>query len=247
MKDGALEMYVNHPEVAVGATSEVDIGLRLGGSSAVASDSHVLIKVRPQIAPIRVSFWSAAEVRVGAVVFAGSLNFPDAYLCVSDTERLTRLTRRIPSAGMHFVSVSVDDPGRASRIFVTLRGDELDSGTNAPTFSFGSAVPVGPTALTSSGLLECVLSEYDSPRDRLAEAVRIVSGEVNKEEIQFLYNIRKIVEWLRWISPRVSFEVSSEAGDLLKRELDQLTDRADPSAAAGLADRVLRRLSSDCG
>ena len=240
MKDGELEMYVNHADIAIGATSEVDIRLQLGRAAAVASESHVLVKVRAQIAPISVSFWSSAEVRVGTLVHAGVLSFPDAYVCVTDVEGLTRLTRRIASPGDHFVSVYVDDPGRASRIFVRFGDDDLSNSIATPNYTFGSAVPTGSAAHTSSGALEWVLSEYDAPRERLAEAIRILSEAAYSSDVQFAYDIKKIVEWLRWLGPRVSFEASSTAGTMLKHEVEQLVGKVERDVIVELTDRIMR-------
>jgi hypothetical protein len=241
MKDGAVEIYLNHPVVIVGATSNVDTSLTLGDLVVVASRSHILISTRAQIAPVTVSFWSSVAVRVGKVVYDGPLEFPDSYVCVADVEGSVRYTKRIGGSGVHHVLVSVDDPGAASRIHVVFDGVWIEGHLSEASTGLlaGSVAPTGPEALEPPDELEFVLAEHDAPQWRLAAAIRLISLRPREKSTLFLYDIRTLTEWLRWLGPSVSLARAQSCARLVRERLEIVGGPVSSSLSAEIAAQVL--------
>lgn len=236
MRDGALELYLEHPELMLGATSEPDV-LVLGGAPAVSSDSHVLIRVRAQIAPVQVSFWSSVEIRVGVVVADVMLNFGEAYFAVFDVDGLVHYRKRIGAPGRHRVRISVDDPEAASRIYVMVGDATGMKGECAP-----SGAALGSFTSPGGSDLEFLLAEFDRPAIRLAEAIKRIASRSPRIEALLIYDVRKVVEWLRWLRPTVSLSMAQEVGRLIGRGLAGAEAATSGDQARRIADEALAML-----
>jgi hypothetical protein len=160
----------------VGSTARPE--LDWGDGPAGADERHVAIKTRGQVAHTRVSFWSGSMPMLGELVFDGDLDLQDHTICVSDIERLRRWTQRIGRTGPQRVIVRVDDPGRASRVYVG-----LDISTDAEVrplpadgrpvlFNILTSEQDGMELLTEGGL---ALDGHDSPHTRLTTAIGMLS------------------------------------------------------------------------
>jgi hypothetical protein len=243
LRDGAVEIYLDHPELTIGAQSGPS-ELRLANSPAAVSESHILLRARAQIAPVKVTFWSSVNVVAGTRVADATLEFPEPYICVADVDGTVRYAKRIDGVGRHRVRVNVDDPAAASRIHVIV--GEFAGATDAYRSGdsiIGSISPPLDAAESPAVELEFVLSEHDSPRQRLADAIRCVSARTPRSRALFIYDIRKIVEWLRWLSPSITLETAQSQGrviaDRLATEDGPISAEASARLAREIADALL--------
>ena len=177
MLTGAVEVVANHSIVLIGSTARPEVEW---GDGPVGADArHVAVVTRGQAAATRVSIWEESMPLVGHQVFDGQLDLDDYTLFVGDIERSRRWTQRIGHTGVQRVIVRVDDPGRASRVDVGLGiGADaavraLPSGGGPVLFEALTSEKDGMSASNARGL---VLDGHDSPRDRLAAAVTLLSG-----------------------------------------------------------------------
>jgi hypothetical protein len=213
---GAIEVYANHSVIIIGSTDWPV--LDWGDGPAGADGEHVAVRTRGQVAHVRVSFWSRTMPLVGTTVFDGDLDLNDYTICVGDIERLRRWTQRINQTGVQRVLVVVDDPGNASRVHVG-----LDLGADAMALPVpADTEPTLFTVLTSEpGALHpanergLVLDGHDSPRARLATAITLLSEPDPSRPWLERYEIGLIVEWLRWLGIRTSFDEAVERGGRL--------------------------------
>ncbi len=120
MQIAGVEVYVNHPVLHLGATDWVPTSLDLGDADAASCDTHVAVRVRPQLDLIRVRVFRNSDDPAGAdprftTVFDGQLLLPDGRLAVGDVEGLTRFVRLVGDRGAWNVRVAVDNPGWEAR------------------------------------------------------------------------------------------------------------------------------------
>jgi hypothetical protein len=242
MKIGSVDIYANHPIVVVGSSRQVDDPLPLNGAAAVASGAHVSVATRGQVALVRVSLWKEAGPRIGHIVFDDDIAFPDSTVAVFDVEGLSRFTATIGLSGHHRVTISVDDPGFASRIDVIFdAGPNTQALTAVPEFPlFDVSLPAG-RGLGTSNELALILSGHDSPMSRLAAAMKLIGeSRASRPAIRLAW-IRKVAEWIRWLNPRQSHAESRLLGDVIGERLLQDAPCSMDTVAVELASEILRR------
>jgi hypothetical protein len=87
MKAGTLDVFLSHPCLELASRELADAEL-FGDAPAMASSSHVVVKVRSQIRLVRVDFWwSGVLPKVGTIVHRGHLDLPNGRLYVRDVDR----------------------------------------------------------------------------------------------------------------------------------------------------------------
>ena len=242
---GAAQLLLNYPTIFIGSAGlpaeELD---RADPSAAVvSSDEHVMLRARQQVAPVSVTIWNGIWAGSGSVVFDGDLSLGDASIAVFDLDRLASYTRVIGSAGVHRVCIAVDDPGVVSRIHVA-----VDPGRNTcvigavagyelPAVSGVSGASIAPA--TELGL---ILAGYDRPMARLVCALKLIffasPSEVSRRDAINFSRVQNVVEWLRWLSPRLSLHFCNELGALIRTRLTEDFSDGFDSAAIILAQEI---------
>ncbi|GAA1501798.1 hypothetical protein GCM10009827_012260 [Dactylosporangium maewongense] len=242
MLDGAIEAYLSHPELMIGVHPEPETLKLESGAAAVASSTQILLRVRAQIAPVRVAFWSQVGIKAGTLVVDAVLEFPTTFVHVFDTDKTVFYSRRIGGPGRHRVCVFVDDPGAASRVHLA-----IDASPRVGTS--GAAAGIGSVRLSdgddAGSELEFWLAEYDRPLQRLSRAIACVARRAAVDRGLFTYDIRQLVEWVRWLTPSLSLEEAQAMGILLR---DGIRDFEKPVTAFqidALAGNVMDRISAD--
>ncbi|MCM1951045.1 hypothetical protein NC315_37655 [Streptomyces sp. G2] len=130
MQIAGLELYVNHPVMALGASEWIPTSLELRGEPASACDTHVLVRVQAQTTLVKVRiFLDDVEPRRRdqtdegfTTVFDGPLLLADGRFVVGDLMAQSRFTTALlglPSKRL--VNVAVDDPhGLACAVDITI-------------------------------------------------------------------------------------------------------------------------------
>lgn len=219
MLTGAVEVVANHPIVLIGSTGWPEVEW---GDGPVGADArHVAVLTRGQVAATKVSIWEETMPLVGHQVFDGELDLDDYTIFVGDIERLRRWTQRIGRTGVQRVIVRVDDPGRASRVNVGLGIDAdavvqaLPSRGEPLLFEALTSARDGMSVPNARGL---VLDAHDSPHERLAAAVTLLSPPDPARPWLEGYEVEGIVEWLRWLGADLRRDRAEAAGaEILRR------------------------------
>jgi len=242
MKIGSADVYSNHPIIVIGSSGHVDDHLAIDGAAAVASDAHIMVATRGQAALVRLSLWKEVGPRVGQVVFDNGITLADNAVAVFDVEGLSRFTVDIGVGGHHRVMILVDDPGLASRIDVIFdAGPDTRALTAAHGFPlFDVSLPAGG-GLGTSDELALILSGQDSPKSRLAAAIKLIGESPSSRPAIRLFWIRMVVEWIRWLSPRQSHAESRALGVIIEEKLPEGVSHVMDSLAVELASEILRR------
>jgi hypothetical protein len=221
-KDASFELYLNRGLLFVGSTDEPSGRLLPAGvgerKAATSSDGHVMVRVRSQIALVRVEIWHRRSPVVGDVVFEGDLNLPDGVLTVSEFDGINSARTKVGAGGAHRITVRVDDGGEASRVVVVRDCAESRTPlTSVPGHELPSVTVDGDEVLTPTAELALLLSTHDLPLARLAGAIKIllVGGGPSG------YAVRMIVEWLRWIHPARRASDCRSLGEQLSADLLQ--------------------------
>ncbi|MEU5386636.1 hypothetical protein [Kitasatospora cineracea] len=130
MQIAGLDLYVNHPIIALGSSEWIPASLELGGRAAAACETHLLVRVQPQTALVRVRIFLAEAENVDgpaigfATVFDGPLLLPDGRLAIGDVMGQSRFTTSLLGPGTRRVRVDVDDAvGHARALDVTVARD----------------------------------------------------------------------------------------------------------------------------
>ncbi|MGW4216572.1 hypothetical protein ACWEJZ_06040 [Streptomyces bacillaris] len=124
-----MDLYVNHPVMALGSPDRISTDLKLAGAPAASNDTHVLVRVQPQTALIRVRLFQDHGESIAAdpsftTVFDGSLYLADRRFVIGDVMGESRLIN-IGGPQRWRVRAAVDDPkGRARAADVVLGAEE---------------------------------------------------------------------------------------------------------------------------
>ncbi|MEE1751147.1 hypothetical protein [Streptomyces sp. SP18CS02] len=116
MQAAGVEVYVNHPVLALGSTEWLPV-LELGEEAAVACDTHVVVRVKAQIQLVKVRlFVEPLDEGTGpnpsfTTVFEGLLALADGRLVIGDVMGETRFVKLIGESGRRWVRVAVNEPG----------------------------------------------------------------------------------------------------------------------------------------
>ncbi|MFJ6769909.1 hypothetical protein ACIQOV_02815 [Kitasatospora sp. NPDC091257] len=125
-----LDLYVNHPVIALGSSEWIPASLELGGRAAAACETHLVVRVQPQTSLVRVRIFHADPESVAGpglgftTVFSGPLLLPDGRLVVGDIMGQSRFTTSLLGPGLHRARVDVDDAvGHAHVVDITVARD----------------------------------------------------------------------------------------------------------------------------
>lgn len=112
----------NHAVLHLGATDRVPLSLVLAGAPVASCDTHVVLRVRPQVGLIKVRFFVQPESGGPdgtdpsfITIFDGPLNLPDGRIAIGDVEQLSRFVYLVGDRGEFKVRVAVDSPGSDAR------------------------------------------------------------------------------------------------------------------------------------
>ncbi|MFJ1744097.1 hypothetical protein ACIOG4_36215 [Streptomyces microflavus] len=118
MQIAGVDLYVNHPLLALGSTEWIPTTLALDGAPAAACETHVLVRVQAQVVLVKVRIfkdYDPVDVRGGdreplTAVFDGHLLLSDGRLVVGDVVGESRFTTSLlGKPGRRRVRVLVDD------------------------------------------------------------------------------------------------------------------------------------------
>ncbi|MFJ9530436.1 hypothetical protein [Streptomyces cyaneofuscatus] len=124
MQIAGVDLYVNHPVLALGSTEWIPSTLALGDAPAAGCGTHVIVRVQAQTALIRVRLFTDHGDRgdhEGArdpvtTVFDGDLLLNDGRLVIGDVVGESRFTTSLlGTPGRRRVQVLVDVPQGQSR------------------------------------------------------------------------------------------------------------------------------------
>ncbi|MFD6331732.1 hypothetical protein ACFWGI_19460 [Streptomyces niveus] len=119
MQIAGVDLYVNHPVMALGSTEWIPTTLALDGAPAAACDTHVIVRVRAQVVLVKVRVFMdhggaddhGTEGEPLTTVFDGHVLLSDGRLVVGDVVGESRFTTSLlGKPGRRRVRISVDDP-----------------------------------------------------------------------------------------------------------------------------------------
>ncbi|MFE4175689.1 hypothetical protein ACFRR7_27220 [Streptomyces sp. NPDC056909] len=119
MQIAGIDLYVNHPVMAVGSTEWIPTTLALNNEPAAACDTHLIVRVQAQTVLVKVriskdhgeSDGQGRDPEGLTTVFDGHLLLSDGRLVVGDVVGESRFTTSLlGKPGRRRVRVSVDDP-----------------------------------------------------------------------------------------------------------------------------------------
>ncbi|PVC80683.1 hypothetical protein DBP19_35690 [Streptomyces sp. CS090A] len=119
MQIAGVDLYVNHPVMALGSSEWIPTTLALDGAAAAACDTHVIVRVQAQVVLVKVRVFNdhgdADDYGTGreplTAVFDGHLLLSDGRLVVGDVVGESRFTTSLlGKPGRRRIRVSVDDP-----------------------------------------------------------------------------------------------------------------------------------------
>jgi hypothetical protein len=187
----------------MGASADYDLELLNSSSPIEVSDPHLMLSVRAQMALVRVDFWSAVEMRSGVVLFDGEIDLPDGRLYVRDVDELVWCRFSFGPRGRQRITVAVDYPGSASRVWVISgQGRRADEGYFDGDWFGGVAPSVRQPSVAE--LLEYYLADHDSPAGRLSAAMMLLVSNPERSEHLRQYNLVQVREWLSGLSPALT-------------------------------------------
>ncbi|GAA2364030.1 hypothetical protein [Dactylosporangium salmoneum] len=243
MQIGAVQLYLGPGHLFLGATNAVDLSVFDGDGAVTATEHHVRIAARPQVGPVRVRLWQGAGPRVGRLVFDGVLKLPDAKFCVEEGGGASRYVIKVSGYGPR-VLVAVDDPGHASRVDVVLEPEFVPRSAQVwpagePPFPKLTVSPTAPRHRADA--VADALAGHDFPRKRLAAALLVVAEERRQRnsEQSVAFYVNDIVEWLRWLNDRLTYEMCRDTG---RRLMGQLGLRSPDLLAEDVLTDLERRL-----
>lgn len=223
MQIGAVQLYLGHGHLFLGATNAVDLAVFDGEGAVTATEHHVRVAARAQVGPVRVRLWQGAGPRVGRLAFDGLLKLPDARFCVEEGGGQSRYVTKVTSYSPR-VLVAVDDPGRASRVDVVLEPEFVPRSAQVwtagePPFPKLTVAPTAPRHRADA--FADALAGHDFARRRLAAALLVVAEERRQRnsEQSVAFYVNDIVEWLRWLNDRLTYEMCRDTGRVLMGQL----------------------------
>jgi hypothetical protein len=244
MQIGAVQLYLGHGHIFLGATSGVDLAVFDGEGPVTATEHHVRVAARPQVGLVRVRLWQGAGPRVGKLVFDGPLTLPDGRFCVEEATGLSRFVTKVNGHSPR-VLVAVDDPGHASRVEVILDPEAVPRSAQVwssgePPFPKLTVAPTVPRHRADA--FADALAGHDFPRKRLAAALLVMAEERRQRnsEQSVAFYINDIVEWLRWLHDRLTYEMCRDTGKFLA---EQLGRRSPDLLAEDVLTDLQRRLA----
>lgn len=241
MQIGLVDVYANHGVLVIGNKLEVDADVTLQGAAAVSS-SHVLLATRGQAGLVRVRLWNGIGPRVGAEVVAARLDLSSQYLLVFDIEKIGVHSFAAGRLGTIPITVSVDDPGFASRVDVLIgeAGEEREL-TSAAGYPLFSVTVTSDMEMEAADELDLILSGHDLPLSRLAAAIKLISIFPAARPAILDSRINQIVEWSRWLSPWQSVDRSHELGRFLRSGIASLHEPAQDVEVLNLAEKAFAK------
>ncbi|MDQ0795830.1 hypothetical protein ACFYRI_06410 [Streptomyces microflavus] len=120
MQIAGVDLYVNHPIMALGSPDWISTDLELGGAPAASTDTHVVVRVQAQTALIKVRLFQDYGEAVAAdpsftTVFDGSLYLADRRFVIGDVLGESRFVKYIGGPQRWRVRVAVDNPNGYAR------------------------------------------------------------------------------------------------------------------------------------
>ncbi|MGW3835149.1 hypothetical protein [Streptomyces microflavus] len=123
MQIAGVDLYVNHPVLALGSTEWIPSTLALGSAPAAGCGTHVIVRVQAQTALIKVRLFTdgdrddhEGDRKPLTTVFDGHLLLNDGRLVVGDVVGESRfITSLLGTPGRRRVQVLVDAPQGQSR------------------------------------------------------------------------------------------------------------------------------------
>ena len=125
-----VDLYVNHPIMALGSPDWIREDLELRGAPAASSDTHVIVRVQAQTVLIKVRLFQDYGDAIASdpsftTVFDGSLYLADRRFVIGDVLGESRFVKHIGGPQRWRVRVAVDDPkGYARAADVVLSAEE---------------------------------------------------------------------------------------------------------------------------
>ncbi|MFD8006661.1 hypothetical protein [Streptomyces mirabilis] len=125
MQIAGIELYVNHPVMALGSTEWIPTTLALNGEPAAACDTHVIVRVQAQVVLVKVRVFIdqggandlAGNADALSTVFDGHLLLNDGRFVMGDVIGQSRFTTSLLGMpGRRRVRVAVDDPKGQARV-----------------------------------------------------------------------------------------------------------------------------------
>jgi hypothetical protein len=237
MQIGAVQFSLGHGHIFLGATTGVDLAVFDGEGPITATEHHVRVAARPQVGLVRVRLWQGAGPRVGKLVFDGELTLPDGRFCVEEATGQSRFVTKVsakrsapadtPSTAVTAtarVLIAVDDPGHASRVDVVVEPEFVPR--SAQTWTAGEPpfpkLTVAPTAPRHrADAFADALAGHDFPHKRLAAALLVTAEERRQRnsEQSVAFYVNDIVEWLRWLHDRLTYDMCRDTGKFLAEYL----------------------------
>ncbi|MET9423381.1 hypothetical protein ABZY06_22100 [Streptomyces sp. NPDC006540] len=128
MQIAGLDLYLDHPVMALGSGEWNPTTLALQDRPAAGCETHVVVRVQAQVTLVKVRVFVEDITSVGTTqdgfttVFDGSLLLADGRLVVGDVIGQSRFTTNLVGRpGRHRVTVAVDNPlGPARAVDITL-------------------------------------------------------------------------------------------------------------------------------
>ncbi|MFE5663159.1 hypothetical protein ACFQ7W_04355 [Streptomyces niveus] len=133
MQIAGVDLYVNHPVMALGSTEWIPTTLALDGAPAASCDTHVIVRVQAQVVLVKVRVFMdhggaddyGTEAEPLTTVFDGHLLLSDGRLVVGDVVGESRFTTSLLGMpGRRRVRISVDDPQGWARAVDVVIGAE---------------------------------------------------------------------------------------------------------------------------
>ncbi|MEU3920189.1 hypothetical protein [Streptomyces sp. NPDC029004] len=120
MQIAGVDLYVNHPVMALGSPDWMPADLGLGGQPAAASDAHVVVRVEAQMGLIKVRLFQDHGAGTECdpsftTVFDGTLYLADRRIAIGDVLGESRFVKHVGGPQRWRARVSVDDPDRHAR------------------------------------------------------------------------------------------------------------------------------------
>ncbi|MEW2708881.1 hypothetical protein AB0948_28375 [Streptomyces koyangensis] len=133
MQIAGIDLYVNHPVLAIGSTEWIPTTLALNNEPAAACDTHLIVRVQAQTMLVKVRIFQDHDDSDGqgrdmeslSTVFDGHLLLSDGRLVVGDVVGESRFTTSLLGMpGRRRVRVSVDAPqGRARAVDIVISAE----------------------------------------------------------------------------------------------------------------------------
>ncbi|MEV0646447.1 hypothetical protein AB0I28_14410 [Phytomonospora sp. NPDC050363] len=235
VKVAEVQVVMNYGQLVVGSDERPEFDLLM--STPPASDrKHVLLPSRAQIAPVRVQLWRGVAPEAARRMFSGETTLA--------TGRLTFREASEPP----FFSWPATAPMSTLRLTVATDLGEEAADVTVVVDPSPERLPDIHTARrpgehTPTGLsldrLDQVLNGHGHPAARLAiavEALRNATAE-DASEPRIRYGLASIVEWMRWLHPRLSPGMLAQAAESLRGGIGAQTPRDSRRRRRPLATR----------